>query len=69
MAVNFRAIADPDVIFFIAFYSRKIKNFCAVFDKGIIDDSVAIDLRLMHHARVADGCAVINVQNLVAFTG
>ncbi len=38
-------------------------------DKGVADNGVAVDLRLMHHPRLADGGLAENAQDLIRVRG
>jgi hypothetical protein len=40
-----------------------------MFDKGVLNKGIAVDLRLMKNARGADGGSLINLQDFVAIGG
>jgi hypothetical protein len=46
-----------------------VKHFRPMFDKSVLDEGIAVDLRLVENARGADGGSLINLQDFVAIGG
>lgn len=61
MAIDFGAVTDPDIIVFVAFDEREIKDLRPVLNKSVCDSGVAIKLYLMDNPRMAQGGAIVNL--------
>ncbi|MNE60802.1 hypothetical protein D3C80_1559730 [compost metagenome] len=55
VAIDFGAITNPHIIKIVAFDQRVIEHLSAMFNKGKIHHRIAVNLRLVHHPRLADG--------------
>lgn len=62
-------IAYPDVVFFVPFKSCLVKHFRPMFDKRMLNEGIAVDLRLVENARGADDGSLIDLQDFVAIGG
>lgn len=62
-------IAYPDVVFFVPFKSCTVKHFRPMFDKRMLNEGIAVDLRTVENARGADGGSLIDLQDFVAIGG
>ncbi len=54
MVVDSGVIADPDIVFFIAFQPGIVKYFRLVLQQRRVHEGIPVNLRLMNDARSAD---------------
>ena len=65
VTIDLCAVAHPHVVEFVSLEDRVVEDFGAVLDKGKIHHRLAVDLRLVHNARLADGRLIVDLQDLV----
>jgi hypothetical protein len=69
MVVDSGVIADPDIVFFVTFQPRIVKDFRPVLHKGVVHEGITVNLRLMNDARSADRRPLVDLQKFVAVGG